>query len=209
MVLNGGDFQAGSAQNLIGPLDLSQIMVGYANGLDLPTLRQGDEHGRPPLHIHGIVNPIHIHHIGVQTLFAAVQHFLHGRWGIACNLRGELGREDHLLTGNILHEIAEDTFGGPLAVDGGGVPQVQAALEGRVKHGLQIILKQMAPKDLIAASRASAPGPCTKRNFRRCIHYKILLNVSSNCSGKTAPACQRELRPCRRHRTDRYAPYQG
>ena len=35
MVLNGGDFQSGSTQNLIDPLDLSQIVVGHADGPDL------------------------------------------------------------------------------------------------------------------------------------------------------------------------------
>ena len=54
---------------------------------------------------------------------AAVQHLLHGLRGIAGDLRGELGREDYLLTGHVLDEIAQDTLGGSLAVDGGGIPQ--------------------------------------------------------------------------------------
>ena len=41
MVLDGGDLLSGSTQNLIGPLDLSQIVVGHADGLDLSALGQG------------------------------------------------------------------------------------------------------------------------------------------------------------------------
>ena len=111
----------------------------------------------------------------MEAGLAAVQHLLHSLRGIAGDLWGELGGKDHLLTGHVLDEIAQDALGGPLAVDGGGVPQGQVALQRLVKHGTQVILKQMASKHLIPASRAGTPGPRTQRDFRHCIHDEFLL----------------------------------
>ena len=65
VVLDGGDLQPGRAQDLIDPLDLGQVMVGHADGPDLSAFRQGDQIRRPPLHIHGVMDPVHIDYIGV------------------------------------------------------------------------------------------------------------------------------------------------
>ena len=97
-------------------------MIGSADGLDLPALSQRNEIRRPPLHIHGIVNPVHIDHICVEALLAAIQHLLHRIGRITGDLGGEFGGKDHMVTRYFLDEIAQDSLGSSLTVNGGGIP---------------------------------------------------------------------------------------
>ncbi len=67
MILNSSNFQTSNLQNLIGPLDLRQVVIGYTDGLNLSAFGQRDEHRRPPLYVHRIMNPVDVYHIGVQA----------------------------------------------------------------------------------------------------------------------------------------------
>ena len=50
------------------PLDFYQIVIGYADTAKLTTFCKRNEHGSKPFHVHGIVNSVNIHIVGVHSV---------------------------------------------------------------------------------------------------------------------------------------------
>ena len=171
MVLHGRDAQAFGGQDVVGALDLRKVVVRHAYRFDLAAFRERNQQRRPSLHVHRVVYPVQVDHVGVQALFAAVDHLLHGVGRVGGDLRCELGRDEDAVARHVLDEAAQDALGGAFAVDGGGVPKVQTALQRLVENRLQVLLCQVVAKHLVAAGRSGSPRPCAKRDFRLCVAH--------------------------------------
>ena len=137
-------------------------MIGYADRLDKPILRKGNQHGRPTLHIVGIVYPVNVDMIRIQALETALQHLTRGIRRIPCDMRRKFGGDDDIPPIDIPDKTAKYLLRAAVSIYGSSVPEVQSALKRLIKYGLQVLRRKMIAENRVSARIACSPRPCPK-----------------------------------------------
>ena len=176
MILHRGHLESGLAEDLVGSADLLDVVVGDTHLAHLARLKQGDQPRGPALHIHRVVDPVHIDVVKAHTLQGGLRHPGHAVLVHFGELRGELGGNEPVLTLVGRCQLAEDTLRLSHSVCRCRVPKVQAGLHSGVEDGFQIVFVSAAAEDRVSAEHSCAPGPgseCYFSLFHICVDVSI------------------------------------
>ena len=166
MVLHRRELQPVGLQNLVGLLDLGQIVVGDAKqrcvllALEVPGKLLGPMRGIPH-----VVDPVEIKSVQIHEPKLQLDHVRHGCGLVARALGRELVRDQIAASGQTLQKACQYLLRGAHAIGIGGIPQVQTAVHCRVKNGLQRLGGQTAAEGAVVA-----PGPCAQSDFGKLVH---------------------------------------
>ena len=165
VVLYGRNLESGFAQDFIGAADLIDVVIGDTNFTHLAGLEQGNQPRSPTFHIHRVVDPIHVDIIQPHPLQGGLGHLGHAVVVDFGQLRGEFGRNEHVITLIGRCQVSQNPFRFAHAIGRRRVPQVETGFHGGIKDRFQVAFIRVASKDGVSAEHTCAPGPGSKCYF--------------------------------------------
>ena len=173
MVLHGAHLESCLAQNLIGPADFLDIVVRNAHLAHLSALKQGNEPRSPALHVHRIMNPVHVDVIQTHALQGCIGHLDYVVVIHFGKLRRELGGNLHIFSFIGRCQMPKDSLRFTHAVCRCGVPKVEPCAHGGVKDGFEVVFIGSAAEDGVSTEHSCAPCPGSKCYF--CLFHKVVV----------------------------------
>ena len=173
MVLHGAYLESCLAEDFIGTADFPDVVVGNTHLAHLAAMKQRDKSRSPALHVHRIVNPVHVDVIQPHAFQGGFGHLNHVVVIHLGHLRRELGGNLHVFPFIGRCQMPKDPLRFSHAVGRCRVPEVEPRAHGGVKDGFKVVFIGGAAKDGVSAEHSCAPGPGSKCYF--CLFHKVLV----------------------------------